>query len=194
MTPELQRSLAVLAAEHRASRAPLSVETAVLAEFDSARRRRMWRRAGAAGVIAASLLTGALVTSGRRTPPPATTVASAPLAPVSPVETAPHQAAPVKATPAVTKRRPAAAPQNLTAAISPQPEPSQPFVAIPYTVPLAPGENATVLRVVLSASAMAAIGFPLPAIDPSVEAQADILVGEDGRARAVRLVASSNFH
>jgi hypothetical protein len=86
-----------------------------------------------------------------------------------------------------TRPRRAEASRRLEAA-----EPAQPFLAIPYTVPLAPGERATVVRMVLSASAMAAIGFPLPAIDPSNEAQADVLVGEDGRARAVRIVANGS--
>jgi hypothetical protein len=74
------------------------------------------------------------------------------------------------------------------------PEQPEPFVAIPYTVPLAPGERTTVLRMMLSAPAMAAIGVPLPAIDPGGETPADVLVGEDGRARAIRLVANSGFH
>jgi len=45
----------------------------------------------------------------------------------------------------------------------------QPFVAIPYTVPLAPEENATVVRMTITPSAMAVAGFPLPAIDPGPE-------------------------
>jgi hypothetical protein len=44
------------------------------------------------------------------------------------------------------------------------------------------------MRVSLSPSAIAAIGFPLPAIDPGNVVEADLLVGEDGRAHAVRII------
>jgi hypothetical protein len=69
----------------------------------------------------------------------------------------------------------------------------EPFVAIPYTVPLAPEERATMVRITLSPAAIAAVGFPLPAIDPGNDTLADVLVGEDGRAHAIRIVADSNF-
>ena len=152
---DLDRLLAVPAAQHRTARAPLSVERAVLAEFDAARRHRVGKRLALAGAIAASLLVHEWPVSR---PAAVAAVAS-----------------------------PASAPAVVVAA-----EPAQAFLAIPYTVPLAPGERATVVRMVLSASAMAAIGFPLPAIDPGNEAQADVLVGEDGRARAVRIVANGS--
>jgi hypothetical protein len=67
----------------------------------------------------------------------------------------------------------------------------EPFITVPYTVPLAPEENVTVVRMTISPSAMA--GFPLPEIDPGSGMQADVLVGEDGRARAIRIVASSSL-
>jgi hypothetical protein len=64
----------------------------------------------------------------------------------------------------------------------------QPFVPIPYTVPLSPGENATVVRMDVSVAELLAAGFRLPASDAAGMAPADVMVGEDGRALAIRLL------
>jgi hypothetical protein len=65
----------------------------------------------------------------------------------------------------------------------------QPFVAIPYTVPLSLGETATVVRMDVSVAELLAAGFRLPASDSAAMAPADVMVGEDGRALAIRLLA-----
>jgi hypothetical protein len=36
------------------------------------------------------------------------------------------------------------------------------------------------------------VGLPINMADPAALARADVLVGQDGRARAIRLVTSSN--
>jgi hypothetical protein len=99
---------------------------------------------------------------------------SVPLAPKAPAPVRPHR-----------NLRPAAA---LTA----KAEPEQPFVAIPYTAPLAPYERTEVVRMDLPVSALIAAGFPLQAAEPGASARADLVVSEDGRARAVRLISISN--
>lgn len=71
-----------------------------------------------------------------------------------------------------------------------EPEP-EPFVELPWTVPLGPGERSRVVRMDLPVAALIAAGFPLRA-DPAEAARADVLVGLDGRARAVRLLSISN--
>ncbi len=76
-------------------------------------------------------------------------------------------------------------------ALQPAPEAAQ-FVPIPYTVPLAPEEPATVVRMEISVSALLAAGFQMPAEDPSDTVQADVLVSQDGRARAIRPVSVLN--
>ena len=65
------------------------------------------------------------------------------------------------------------------------------FVPIPFTVPLAPEERATVVRMEIPASALMAAGFDLPATDPGSTVQADVLVSQDGRARAISIVSSN---
>ena len=186
MTPDsdLAQVMAALAAEHRSVRGPYSVERAVLAEFDAARRRRIWKIAGA-GAIAALLAAGVFGIRERPGSQPSVTtnavlpVASRAAAPAATDET-------IK--PKVTRRSPRvrpSAPRDET----PAPAPQDPFVAIPYTVPLAPEERATIVRMTLSPAAIAAVGLSFPEADAGSAMQADVLVGEDGRARAFRFVA-----
>jgi hypothetical protein len=180
---ELSRTMARLAAEHRAARAPLSVERAVLAEFDALRRRRGWGIA-AVGAIAAMVLAGAFVGRERVTPRPADLVKAA--MPVTTQITTPITA-PVTATLPRKRSLVRELPRKQNAR---QQSGDEPFFAIPYTVPLAPEERAAVVRITLSPSAMAAVGFRLPAIDAGGDTQADVLVGEDGRAHAIRIVGN----
>jgi hypothetical protein len=70
----------------------------------------------------------------------------------------------------------------------------QPFVPIPYVTPLAPYERANVVRVNVPVAALLAAGLPVAAADAGATAQADLVVGPDGRARAVRLVSISDFN
>lgn len=73
---------------------------------------------------------------------------------------------------------------------SPKPdEDTGPFVAIPYTVPPDPRERMTIMRVEMPVTALVAVGFAAAVPDPAASAQADVVVGEDGRIRAIRLVS-----
>lgn len=67
---------------------------------------------------------------------------------------------------------------------------SEPFVQIPYTMPLSPGERTSVVRMDVPVAALIAVGFTVSTPDPGGAVSADILVSQDGRARAIRL--SSN--
>jgi hypothetical protein len=75
--------------------------------------------------------------------------------------------------------------------LKPVAEPEQPFIAIPYTLPLEPYERADVMRMDLPVAALIAAGLPMNMADPAAMARADVLVGQDGRARAIRLVSVS---
>jgi hypothetical protein len=66
------------------------------------------------------------------------------------------------------------------------------FITIPYTVPLSPEERATVVRMTIPVTALLAAGFQMPAADPTTTVQADVLVSQDGRARAIRPVSIPN--
>ncbi len=61
------------------------------------------------------------------------------------------------------------------------------FVGIPYLPPLDPRENRTVLRMNIPVANLIAAGYRV-AGDPNVIVPADVLVGEDGRAHAVRVL------
>lgn len=65
------------------------------------------------------------------------------------------------------------------------------FVAVPYTPPLAQGEMVRVVRADLDADALASMGVD---VDPTVSGRlaADVVVGEDGLPRAVRLEDNSS--
>jgi hypothetical protein len=68
---------------------------------------------------------------------------------------------------------------------------TQPFVPIPYTVPLAPEEPATVVRARIPVSALISVGFRVGTLPPSATVEADVLVSQDGRARAIRPISIS---
>ena len=72
-------------------------------------------------------------------------------------------------------------------------ESEQTFVPIPYVMPLAPYERAEVVRMELPVAALIAAGLQLRTADPGARAEADVVVGQDGRARAVRLISISSF-
>ena len=86
---------------------------------------------------------------------------------------------------------PAAAPVAVAVSEDP-PESEQPFVQIPYVAPLAPYERTQVVRMEVPVSALIAAGFQMRTADPGAHAEADVVVGQDGRARAVRLVSISD--
>lgn len=68
----------------------------------------------------------------------------------------------------------------------------RPFVAIPYVTPLAPYERTQVVRMEVPVAALIAAGLPMSTADVGAHAEADVVVGQDGRARAVRLVSVSS--
>ena len=68
---------------------------------------------------------------------------------------------------------------------------ARPFLNIPYTVPLAPEEPAALVRTRIPVNQLIAAGFHLEvsSMDPEAAIEADVLVGQDGRARAIRPVS-----
>jgi hypothetical protein len=69
---------------------------------------------------------------------------------------------------------------------------SDDFIAVPYTPPLAPGEMVRVVHADLDPDALASMGVE---VDPSWAGQlpADVVVGEDGLPRAVRIADNGLF-
>jgi hypothetical protein len=72
-----------------------------------------------------------------------------------------------------------------------QPPDTQAFLNIPYTVPLAPEESAAIWRTHIPVAALIAAGFHVQVSDPSAMVEADVLVSQDGRARAIRPLSIS---
>jgi anti-sigma factor RsiW len=64
-------------------------------------------------------------------------------------------------------------------------QPAQ-FVGIPYLPPLDPRENASIVRMNIRVATLIAAGYRVSA-DANAIVPADVLVGEDGRAHAVRM-------
>ena len=61
------------------------------------------------------------------------------------------------------------------------------FISIPYVAPLDPQENSAIVRMDIRVATLMSVGYKLAA-DPDAIVQADVLVGEDGRAHAVRVL------
>jgi hypothetical protein len=62
------------------------------------------------------------------------------------------------------------------------------FVALPYAQSGVPLEDAVVMRVNIKESELESMGIPTVARTPGRRVKADLLVGQDGMARAIRLV------
>ncbi len=71
---------------------------------------------------------------------------------------------------------------------APRVAPERPFVQIPYVAPLAPYERVSVRRMNMPVTALIAAGFEMRAADLGAAIPADVLVGQDGRALALRFV------
>jgi len=70
----------------------------------------------------------------------------------------------------------------------------QQFVPIPFVPPLAPYETARVMRVDVPVASLIAAGYRIPGADPAAVLPADVLVGEDGRTHAVRLLSGQSLN
>jgi hypothetical protein len=62
------------------------------------------------------------------------------------------------------------------------------FVSVPYTEGIGPDDEAMVVRVQLTRESLAQLGFPVDEVHGSDWVRADVLVGQDGWPRGVRLV------
>jgi len=80
------------------------------------------------------------------------------------------------------------------AAPAPVEQSEAPFVPIPYLAPPAPYERIEVVRMQVPVAALIAAGLPVRTADPGARVEADVMVGQDGRARAVRLVPNASLN
>jgi hypothetical protein len=77
---------------------------------------------------------------------------------------------------------------------TPNPQPVQPagFTAIPSAAGLPEFESGEIVRLDVPVTSLPNYGVEMPADAPSSSIQADLLVGQDGQPRAIRLVTASN--
>ena len=82
------------------------------------------------------------------------------------------------------------APRRTLHAVDPAPAR---FVRIPYLPPLDPQENTTIVRMDIRVATLIAVGYRVAA-DPEQIVSAEVLVGEDGRAQAVRVLSDIDWN
>lgn len=186
----LSATAAVLAARVGEISAPWQVERAVLSELKTSGRvqRRRFIYGIVGGALAASL---AVFWWFASRPEPAISIAQS--APMKRQQMPDAVVTSVRASDGAPRIRRVSQPVSEKAS-KPASDPEQPFIAIPYTLPLEPYERAAVVRMELPVAALIAAGVPTSLMDPGALAQTDVLVGQDGRARAIRLVSVSTLN
>lgn len=166
--------------------APPSVEASLLAAFRNHHRRASWRHslewasmAAAAAVLLIFLWAGSGRFKGRTASPvpkkDVTTESGVPL----------YAKAPAVATPVenatVADASVADVPANETYVASD-------FVPVPYTGAISPDDPGMIVRVQLTRSSLAQLGYPVAETPDEDLILADVLVGEDGWPRGVKLI------
>ncbi len=177
---------------------PARVEVALLASFRQRHHRAVVRRTlewCAAGALAI-LLSVVWISSIR----PKTEPSSVPKRDIS-SGSGPLQAAGPAGSAAgggnlsaITAVPSAQRPQTVLVENSPEAETPAPsdiagdFVPVPYAEAIAPNDAGMVVRVQLTRASLADLGYPVDAVHSAEWIRADVLVGQDGWPRAVRLL------
>lgn len=189
-SPRLKQSLrAAFDARHLAFAAGAPV-----IEFPTARPRRWarWTLAAAAGLIA--LLAVGVLLSARRegSVAPATPVAmETPAVAATPSPTAvdapahPQTDSQIAAAP---RRRTARASRSSRAALMSSSEETTAFIPLTYLGGASPSDGGLIVRVEVPRTTLLSLGLPLNLDRREELIKADLLVGDDGIARAIRLV------
>jgi hypothetical protein len=198
--PGMEHVTRALAAVREASsdrRAPESVEAVLLESFRAHHERptqvksvRTRRYAWIAAAIAASVAIVAVVRISRT---PSVTAPERPFISKAP---APEQVVPqaVQSTAARVrpKPRPRPAPPGVSASARERREVTTDFFPIPYAPAMTQADYGQVIRVNVPANSMRTFGLPVREDRMFDRVQADVLMGEDGIARAIRFVRQQN--
>lgn len=166
---DVLRALQALAEDDRGREAPARVEERLKYAFRKRyNKRRIWPYFALAGAAAAIVMAVLLQ-------PKPQTMEIAVVTPKVVNVPVPHASAPVKP---VTHRKPV--PTEIVTDFFPLVEDSQPF------------EGGELLRVRVPAMAMRSVGLPVSEDRVADTVQADVLVGQEGLARAIRFVRYAN--
>ena len=176
--------------------APSRVETALLQEFrrvkgKPAQKRMQWRLA-VIGVAAALFLVLGLSLQRYYAPPVGLEGSSPANIAKNPTQGSTSEAPSEKAIEHNNERKPAT-PQVAakTADELDETEIAQNFTPLPYADDPSMMEGGSVVRVILSRSALASLGMPLSGIENREQISADLVVSADGTPEAIRFVAQN---
>lgn len=154
------------------------VEPHLLQQYRRHRARRLWMRASASAATAAAVIVMAITMYAHRPQrppePPAVSI------PPTVVPAAPP------ADPAVHPPRPKPVPVRRTAEVVPHEVYTDFFPLMDLAPPLERGE---LVRVIVPASTMRGVGMLVMASHLDDPVEADVLIGQDGLARAIRFVS-----
>jgi hypothetical protein len=172
------------------------VETALLQEFrrakgKSAQRRMQWRMA-VIGVAAALFLVLGLSLQRFYAPSRDPGAASQPNSPKSAAEDS-GSGAPAEKTVQDSIQSKSKTPQIAAQASDEldETEVAQNFTPLPYADDPSMMEGGSVVRVILTRSALASFGMPLTGVENAEQIPADLVVSADGTPEAIRLVAQN---
>jgi len=170
----------------RDQQAPAHLEAAALAAFRNHHRRATWRRSleWASVGIAAAVLLVFLWTAGVRSK--GQTSSPAPKKNVSSQSMEPLEAKAV----AGSQQEQVAAPADAAGAAASVSETydASDFVPVPFTGGIAQDDPGMIVRVQLTRASLAQLGYPVAETPDEDLILADVLVGEDGWPRGVKLV------
>jgi hypothetical protein len=179
-------ALSALAASHAGKQAPAQVEQVLLHAFREQQARRVASRRWWPVWIAAAALAGGLMLMALLLPRRHREIAHTP--PPPPAERpVPVVTAPALGQQAVAAKAPARRPRRAVRSIRRPPVDSE-FVALVPGQPLFPEDFSGIVRVALPVSELARLGFPAVEEPRARRVTADLLLGQDGMAKAVRFV------
>lgn len=179
---QIVASLKALALETAYAQAPPELEAALRKAYWRRRRTVLWRRTAVAGAIAASLTAIAVWFSLRwpSAPPEGPRIVQAPV--IRPETRAETNVAVTKPRPRVRRTTPVVRPQVVSEEIATG------FLPVAGGDVFAPLDRGRVVRVRMPRSALAVFGLPVNEDRIADSVRADVLLGEDGMARAIRFV------
>ena len=203
----VERALAALREASSASQTPEHVETTLRQAFRAhhlppaaVKPAHPRRYAWIAGALAASLLIVAAMRLSRApvvAAPEAPVVAKAPAPPPTvaevrpPVQNEPKAKAPPRVRPPKPRQYPDP-PVISAGAPAGRREVTKDFFAIPYAPAMTQADYGQVIRVNVPATSMRTFGLPVSEERMFDRVQADVLMGDDGIARAIRFVRQQN--
>ena len=168
----------------RGQQTPSHVEAALLAAFRIHHRRASWGRGlewASVGAAAAVLLIFLWTTGGRSKGQPS---------PAPKKDVSSQSGKPMDVKGPATQEQDVETPATAIAANAPRNEPyaASDFVPVPFTGAITVDDPGMIVRVQLTRSSLAQLGYPVAETPDEGLILADVLVGEDGWPRGVKLI------